>query len=190
MPRLLRRNQRLEGMGGKFTFWEARAMHRSVTHPPRSANTPGSRSPSHLFNPSALRLAMSCWLRKYKPQGCFLEPVSSALLSSRGLPVKRYKVLALLFPLGAAHASSGSSPSLCQPKGAGQLAGRLSVWQGDRSALTTTLHAKGLGKGGGGELGGSGWRTAEITSLDERRGSCALLQSEAIWPILPAAAQG
>ena len=76
MPQLPYRNQRLEGMGGKFTFWEARATHRSVTHLPRSADTQGPCSHSHLFNPSAPRLAVSCWLRKHKAPGCFLEPVS------------------------------------------------------------------------------------------------------------------
>lgn len=78
MPQRLRRNQRLERMGGKFTFWEARATHRSVTHLPWSADTHSPRSHSHLFNSSALRLGMSCWLRKYKPRAAF-RSLSAAL---------------------------------------------------------------------------------------------------------------
>lgn len=83
MPQLQDRNQRLEGMGGKFTFGEARAMPRSGTHLLRSANSGGTCSRSHLLRPSALRLVMSCWLRKYKPQAAFWS-LSAALLCQAG----------------------------------------------------------------------------------------------------------
>lgn len=59
MLQQLHRHQRLEGMGGKFTLWEAGAMHRSGTNLPWPADTHRPCSHSHPFNPSALSLAGS-----------------------------------------------------------------------------------------------------------------------------------
>lgn len=139
-----------------------------VIHLPRSANTWGSC----LQLPSLSPLHTPAWdvmlTQETQAQGCFLEPVSSALLSSRGLPVKWYKVLALLFPLGAAQASSQSSPRLWQPKGS-RAAGRMPVPPaGTRLSAapqSTATHARGLGRE---KSGGPGWRTAQITGQEDQ----------------------
>lgn len=69
-PQLLQ-GKTWKGWREKLTFWGAKAM-------PTSANTQVSCSCSHLFNPSALRLVVSCWLRKHKPQAAFWS-LSAAL---------------------------------------------------------------------------------------------------------------
>lgn len=133
-----------------------------VIHLPRSANTWGSC----LQLPSLSPLHTPAWdvmlTQETQAQGCFLEPVSSALLSSRGLPVKWYKVLALLFPLGAAQASSHSSPRLWQPKGS-RAAGRMPVPPaGTRLSAapqSTATHARGLGRENLGDQAGEQHRS-------------------------------
>lgn len=119
VPQRLHRHQGLEGMGGKVTFWEAR-VHRSVTHLPSSANT-DPLSP-HLFNPSALRLGMPCWLRKHKPQAAFWS-LSAVLFCQAEAFLSSDTNCLLCFPLGIRARFLRSSPSLCHPLGAGQLAG-------------------------------------------------------------------
>jgi len=153
-------------MGGKFTFWEARATHRSVTHLPRSADTQGPCSHSHLFNPSAPRLAVSCWLRKHKAPGCFLEPVSKRSFVKQRPSCQVIQSARSPLPPGSCTSFLQSQPQPLSAQGSGA-AGRTPT----APQLTTTLHATGLGRGGDGESGGAGWRTAGITGLDERQGS-------------------
>lgn len=143
-------------MGGKFTFWEARAMHRSVTHLPRSANT---RSHSHLFNPSAPRLGMACWLRKHKPRAAFWSLSAVLFCQAEAFLSSDTKCL-LSFSPWDPHRLPPAAP--CQPEGAGQLAGLPRAWQGDHSAQpwSSPLHC--MQRAWAGEdVGNSGYRAGE-----------------------------
>lgn len=154
-------------MGCKFIFWEARAVHRSVTHLPWSDNTHRPRSHSHLFNPSSLRLGMSCWLRKYKPRAAFWS-LSAVLFCQAGAFLSSDTKCLLSF--------SSRDPRTLPPAAAPAFVGprERGSWQDSREPgrdtplctapeLTPALPAKGLGRGGSGEFGIPGWRMAENT---------------------------
>lgn len=134
MSQRLHRNQRLEGMGGKFTFWEARAMHRSVTHLPRSANT---RSHSHLFNPSAPRLGMSCWLRKHKPRAAFWSLSAVLFCQAEAFLSSDTKCLLSFSPWDPHTLPPAAAPAFVSPRERGS-------WQDSREpGRETTLHSPG-----------------------------------------------
>lgn len=131
-------------MGGKFTFWEARAMPRSVTHLPRSANP-------HLCNPSALSLAMPCWLRKYKPRAAFWS-LSAALFCQAEAFLSSDTKCSPSFPPPCPRELRTLPPAAAPAFGSPREQG--SRQDTERPARRET-HARGLGRGGGGEFGGT-----------------------------------
>lgn len=143
-------------MGGKLTFWEARATHRSVTHLPCSANTHRPRSHSHLFNPSALRLGMSCWLRKYKPRAAFWSLSAALFCQAEAFLSSDTKCSLSFSPWDPHRLPPAAAPAFVRP-------GEQGSWQDSREpgrdttlhspGAHTALHAKGQGRGGTGEFG-------------------------------------
>lgn len=87
--------------------------------------------------------------------GCFLEPVSSALLSSRGLPVKRYKVLALLSPWDP-RTLPPRQPQPLSAQGSAAAGRAARAWHGHHA-----LHSPGCSAGSG-QFGIPGCRREEI----------------------------
>lgn len=125
---------RLDGISGKFIFWEARAMHRSITHFSSSANTQGSCFHYHLFNPSALRLLKACWLRKYKPRAAFWS-LSAAFFCQAEAFLSSDTKCSPSFPPGSCTGFLLQQSSLSQPK-------RHGSWQDAQvSGRRTTLHS-------------------------------------------------
>lgn len=118
-------------MGGKFTFWEARAMHRSVTHLPRSANT---RSHSHLFNPSAPRLGMSCWLRKHKPRAAFWSLSAELFCQAEAFLSSDTKCLLSFSPWDPHTLPPAAAPAFVSPRERGSWQDSREPGKGDHSA--------------------------------------------------------
>lgn len=140
-------------------------MHRSVTHLPRSANTQGSRFRSHLFNPSARRLAMSCWLRKYKPRAAFWS-LSAALFCQAEAFLSSDTKCSLSFSPWELHMlPPTAAPAFVSPREQGswqdaRVSGRETALRGP--VAHHHMHAKDLGRGGSGEFRAGEWQRSPV----------------------------
>lgn len=139
-------------------------MHRSVTHLPRSANTQGSCSRSHLFNPSALRFTTSCWLRKYKPRAAFWS-LSAALFCQAEAFLSSDTKCSLSFSPWELHTlPPAAAPVFVSPREPGswqdaRVSGREMAVHGP--AAHHHMHAKGLVMGNLGDWAGE-WQRSPV----------------------------
>lgn len=101
---------------------------------------------------------MPCWLRKYKPQAAFWSLSAVLFCQAEAFLSSDTKCL-LCFPLGIRARFLRGSPSLCQPKGARQLAGLREP--GTDTTLCTALDAAQA-------AGNSGYQAAEGQRSPER----------------------